>query len=57
MAAISHNKDDLSVDNVHTPFGLTKRPPAMCVQPRNESIPRISVEGSLWSCCAPSPYP
>ena len=31
MAAIRHDKEDLSVDNVHTPFDLTKqrlaRPP------------------------------
>ncbi|BCW58661.1 hypothetical protein StoSoilB20_20080 [Arthrobacter sp. StoSoilB20] len=25
MAAISCNKEDLSVDNVHTPFGRTKQ--------------------------------
>ncbi len=24
MAESSHNKEDLSVDNVNTPFGLTK---------------------------------
>lgn len=40
MAASSHDKDDLSVDNVHTPFGLTKRPPGKSPYARNESKPR-----------------
>ncbi len=35
MAAISHYKEDLSVDNVHTPFGLTKNRPAPTCHAKN----------------------
>lgn len=36
MAESGHNKEDLSVDNVHTPFGLTKQPPATSPHSGNE---------------------
>jgi hypothetical protein len=40
MAASSHNKEDLSVDNVHTPFGLTKHRPPLAHDVSNEPKPR-----------------
>ena len=40
MAAISHNKEDLSVDNVHTPFGLTKQWRRRLHNVSNEPKPR-----------------
>ncbi|MCP1413734.1 hypothetical protein J3D46_003000 [Paenarthrobacter sp. A20] len=39
MAGIRLNKGDLSVDNVHTPFGLTKPSPAKPLHLRNEPKP------------------
>jgi len=39
MAGIRLIKADLSVDNVHTPFGLTKRPPATSPQSLNKPQP------------------
>lgn len=39
MAASSRDKEDLSVDNVHTPFGLTKQPPGKSPYARNEPKP------------------
>lgn len=36
MTAGRRNKEDLSVDNVHTPFGLTKQPPVTSPLARNE---------------------
>jgi hypothetical protein len=36
MGASRRNKEDLSVDNVHTPLGLTKQPPSTSPRSRNE---------------------
>lgn len=40
MVASSHNTKDLSVDNVHTPFGLTKLSPVKPLTSSNEPKPR-----------------
>ena len=40
MAGNSDNKADLSVDNVHTSFGLTKLCPAEPHRPSNEPQPK-----------------
>ena len=40
MAAISRNKKDLSVDNVHTTFGLTKPQRVKSPHSKNEPNPR-----------------
>jgi hypothetical protein len=42
MAVISLNKEDLSVDNVHTPFDLTKQRLHWPTHPRNELEPGCS---------------
>ncbi len=39
MTRISLSKADLSVDNVHTPFGLTKQPPPTSPHSTNEPEP------------------
>ncbi len=36
MTANSDNKADLSVDNAHTPFGLTRPSPAKPLQSNND---------------------
>ncbi|GGJ22761.1 hypothetical protein GCM10010052_19810 [Paenarthrobacter histidinolovorans] len=45
MAAGSHDKEDLSVDNVHTPFGLTKQPPATSPHSKRTEV-RIFIASS-----------
>ena len=44
MAAISHNKEDLSVDSVHTPFGLTKQRRGRLRHVSNEPKPRTLIQ-------------
>lgn len=39
MTVVILNKGDLSVDNVHTPFGLTKHQPDRLPHSRNEPNP------------------
>ena len=36
MAVLSRREGDLSVDNVHTPFGLTKHRPAPTCHAKNK---------------------
>ncbi len=52
MAASSHDKEDLSVDNVHTPFGLTKQPPATSPPSRNEPKSGYSSQVPKVMLCA-----
>ena len=56
MAANSDNKADLSVDNVHTPFGLTKQPPATSPHSGNDRNKDIYCKFPK-TCRAQSPYP
>lgn len=39
MDAVGRNKEDLSVDNVHTFFGLTKHRHGRLPRPKNEPKP------------------
>ncbi|MET4538594.1 hypothetical protein ABIE37_000349 [Arthrobacter bambusae] len=56
MAANSDNKADLSVDNVHTPFGLTKQPPAMSPHSGNEPKSGYLLQATkVMSCSVPLP--
>lgn len=51
MAVIRRNKEDLSVDNVHTPFGLTKHPPGKSLHARNEPDPGTLTQNlEVMSC-------
>ncbi|MBP2266278.1 hypothetical protein J3A64_001742 [Pseudarthrobacter sp. PvP004] len=56
MAASSRDKDDLSVDNVHTPFGLTKRPPGKSPQ-RQERVEPWTFDDEPRSHVALGPPP
>lgn len=50
------NKEDLSVDNVHTPFGLTKQPPSTSPRPTNEPKSGSLVQvPKVMSCAASLP--
>ncbi len=56
MAASSRDKEDLSVDNVHTPFDLTKQPPGESPYARNEPKPgSLTTNLEVMSCTASLP--
>lgn len=56
MGAISHDKEDLSVDSVHTPFGLTKQPPSTSPRSRKEPQSGSLVQvPKVMSCAASLP--
>lgn len=56
MAASSHSKEDLSVDFVHTHFGLTKYRPARPSHARNEPKPRtLTKDREVMLCSAAVP--
>ena len=53
MAPISHFKEYLGVDNVHTTFDLTKQPPSTCLKPRNAPKPESFTQDlEVMSCSA-----
>ena len=56
MAVIRLNKEDLSVDNVHTPFGLTKLSPVKPLSSSNElKLTTLTQDLEVMLCSVPLP--